>query len=247
MLMRLLSNWGEKNLTLFASTIPGEMRGEEKPYEMTAGNDSSEVDPMDGTTMTTMTTAASAPVVKQKIQLQHLQPPPQQPPPQPQQQQQQVQVVGEQTKQQLQQQRTQAQRQQQQQQQNLAIQQRLQHLSPVNPKSLVGAVNTNTSVNKLVTSVTSVTAPPSILLPLTPVARSEIGKATASQPPNVIVPTPLGPAPSPSTASTISSLSSGPSLSPPLAATSILHPLDSLLTPAASPEDDSLEPWIQTV
>ena len=25
------------------------------------------------------------------------------------------------------------------------------------------------------------------------------------------------------------------------------HPLDSLLTPAASPEEDSLEPWIQTV
>ena len=26
-----------------------------------------------------------------------------------------------------------------------------------------------------------------------------------------------------------------------------LVPLDTLLTPAASPEDDSLEPWIQTI
>ncbi len=30
-------------------------------------------------------------------------------------------------------------------------------------------------------------------------------------------------------------------------ATHHTHPLDSLLTPAASPEEDSLEPWIQTV
>ena len=36
-------------------------------------------------------------------------------------------------------------------------------------------------------------------------------------------------------------------LRPPMVTTHLPHSLDSLLTPAASPEEDSLEPWIQTV
>ena len=114
---------------------------------------------------------------------------------------------------------------QQQQQQphnsNLAIQQRLQHLSPINPQKL-----SRQHKNQLKSADS---------LP----GRSSIQSGFRS----------VSPASAASTMSNQSTSSS--SMTPPLGggvAGSILpHPLDSLLTPAASPEDDSLETWIQTV
>ena len=148
--------------------ISGEMRGEEKPYEM---------------------------------------PSPSQDSPQQQQQQQPHQ-----------------QQQQPQHNSNLAIQQRLQHLSPVNPQKL-----SHRHKHQLTTQAV-------VALPVNPIARSAL----------------LTNSPSPSAASTVSNQSTGSaappssSVTPPLSS-SLPHPLDSLLTPAASPEDDSLETWIQTV
>ena len=153
----------------------------------------------------------------------------------------------EQLPQQLQQHQQQQQQQEEQQLQhqhnnNLAIQHRLQHLSPVNPQKLsrqkhhqLMAAATSSSISATATSI--------VHLPVNPIARSALNNNS----------------PSPSAASTVSNQSTGSStaaavtvavpimssVTSPLS--SLPHPLDSLLTPAASPEDDSLETWIQTV
>lgn len=118
---------------------------------------------------------------------------------------------------------------------NLAIQHRLQHLSPVNPQKL-RPMQPSSPAAKTKQQLTS----------QQPAHQQQL---TAGQPTTIVLPVKLAgrsiSSPSPSAAST---MSSGSSVTPPLPVTSGLpHTLDSLLTPAASPEDDSLETWIQTV
>lgn len=88
----------------------------------------------------------------------------------------------------------------------LAIQQRLQHLSPVHPQKLKKSQNHDSTLSVQLLN-----------------------------------------APSPSAASVSSSTGSAQSVTPPPALLQTHHALDSLLTPAASPEEDPLETWIQTV
>ena len=103
---------------------------------------------------------------------------------------------------------------------NLAIQQTLQHLSPIHPQKL--------SKNNKPDQATAVIVQHGSNLAVPGQLNHRTGTAAHS--------------PSPSAASS----SSQSSVSPPLSSLTH-HPLDSLLTPAASPEEDSLETWIQTV
>ena len=99
---------------------------------------------------------------------------------------------------------------------NLAIQQRLQHLSPVHPQTLTVETSSGTAASRPVVAAASLTS-------------VDLHK-------------------SPSAASTATSvLSSSSPASTLLMTTHHHHPLDSLLTPAASPEEDPLETWIHTV
>ena len=107
---------------------------------------------------------------------------------------------------------------------NLAIQQRLQHLSPVHPQTLT--------------------------------VETSSGSAAASQPLAAGVAaslTSIDLHKSPSAASTATPVLTSSSPVPASASTLLMtthhhhHPLDSLLTPAASPEEDPLETWIHTV
>ena len=119
---------------------------------------------------------------------------------------------------------------------NLAIQQTLQHLSPIHPQKL--------SKNNKPDQATAVIVQQSLAVPAHQLgngsqllhctgttARSSVSLAAHS--------------PSPSAASSSSQSSSV--TTPPELSSLTHHPLDSLLTPAASPEEDSLETWIQTV
>ena len=119
---------------------------------------------------------------------------------------------------------------------NLAIQQTLQHLSPIHPQKL--SKNTKPEQATAVIVQQSLAVPAhqlgngSQLLHCTgTTARSSVSVAAHS--------------PSPSAASSSSQSSSV--TNPPELSSLTHHPLDSLLTPAASPEEDSLETWIQTV
>lgn len=120
---------------------------------------------------------------------------------------------------------------------NLAIQQTLQHLSPIHPQKL-------SKNNKNPEQATAVIVQQSLAVPAHQLgngsqllhctgttARSSVSVAAHS--------------PSPSAASSSSQSSSV--TTPPELSSLTHHPLDSLLTPAASPEEDSLETWIQTV
>lgn len=108
---------------------------------------------------------------------------------------------------------------------NLAIQQRLQHLSPVHPHKLKTEGASTEATH-------SVNAPPLgcaiVLNPTSPSAASMSSSSLTPPPP------------------TLTSSSTPPSSGLGVGVV-LTHPLDSLLTPAASPEEDSLETWIQTV
>ena len=111
---------------------------------------------------------------------------------------------------------------------NLAIQQKLQHLSPIHPQKL-SKNNNKTEPNQSAVIVQH----HSLSVPVQQLGLGGPGGTRSSAS--------TANSPAPSAASNSSS-----SVTPPLSSLTH-HPLDSLLTPAASPEEDSLETWIQTV
>ena len=106
---------------------------------------------------------------------------------------------------------------------NLAIQQRLQHLSPVHPQTLTVETSSGSAASQ-------------------PLAAGVAASLTS-----------IDLHKSPSAASTATPVLTSSSPVPASASTLLMtthhhhHPLDSLLTPAASPEEDPLETWIHTV
>ena len=112
---------------------------------------------------------------------------------------------------------------------NLAIQQKLQHLSPIHPQKL----SKNKTEPNQQTSTAVIVQHHSLSVPVQQLGLGGPGGTRSSAS--------TANSPAPSAASSSSS-----SVTPPLSSLTH-HPLDSLLTPAASPEEDSLETWIQTV
>ena len=154
------------------SSFTGEMRGEEKPYEMPAPEQ--DQPPAIAPPAAVATVASKASETKQKISRQFTN--------------------------------------------NLAIQQRLQHLSPVHPQTLTVETSSGSAASQ-------------------PLAAGVAASLTS-----------IDLHKSPSAASTATSvLSSSPASTLLMTTHHHHHPLDSLLTPAASPEEDPLETWIHTV